>query len=53
MSSSEARNMMGLLTSTLNKIKKDGKLDKFLSQVKPETKKFLFDNKIVNTPKLK
>jgi len=52
-SPSEARNLMGLVTSTINKIKNDGKLDIFLNKVNPETKSFLINNNVVKVKQIK
>jgi len=46
-SPAEARNIMGLLTSTLNKISRDGKMDQFLKISSPEVKNFLVENKLI------
>jgi len=46
-SPSEARNLMGLLNSTLAKIKSDGKFDAFIQNTTPEIRQFLVDNKII------
>ena len=46
-SPSEARNMMGLLTTTLDKIKKEGKMDLLAKQAPPETLQFLTENKLL------
>jgi len=46
-SPSEARNLMGLLTSTINKINEDGKLDLLVSQVSPDNIKILIEHGII------